>query len=229
MIFDKNIAKKTAELLLQIKAIKLNPDNPFTWASGWSSPIYCDNRITLSYVAIRNYLRQNLAKIVEEKYGKPDVIAGVATGAIAIGVLIAEELGIPFVYVRPEPKKHGRQNQIEGYIEKGQNVVIIEDLISTGKSSLNAVKALNEQDVKVKGNLSLVEPNTNLLLGIFSCNFNLISGIPFKANKKESSCTSNLSVFSGINFSKFLRSDKKSNNSTSDFWLVIFVLSKFIP
>ncbi len=155
MIFDKNIAKKTAELLLQIKAIKLNPDNPFTWASGWNSPIYCDNRITLSYVAIRNYLRQNLAKIVEEKYGKPDVIAGVATGAIAIGVLIAEELGVPFVYVRPEPKKHGRQNQIEGYIEKGQNVVIIEDLISTGKSSLNAVKALNEQDVKVKGMVAI--------------------------------------------------------------------------
>ena len=155
MIFDKNVAKKTAELLLQIKAIKLNPDNPFTWASGWNSPIYCDNRITLSYVAIRNYLRQNLAKIVEEKYGKPDVIAGVATGAIAIGVLIAEELGIPFVYVRPEPKKHGRQNQIEGYIEKGQNVVIIEDLISTGKSSLNAVKALNEKDVKVKGMVAI--------------------------------------------------------------------------
>jgi len=155
MIFDKNIAKKTAELLLQIKAIKLNPENPFTWASGWNSPIYCDNRITLSYVAIRNYLRQNLAKIVEEKYGKPDVIAGVATGAIAIGVLVAEELGVPFVYVRPEPKKHGRQNQIEGYIEKGQNVVIIEDLISTGKSSLNAVKALNELDVKVKGMVAI--------------------------------------------------------------------------
>jgi orotate phosphoribosyltransferase len=155
MIFDKNIAKKTAELLLQIKAIKLNPENPFTWASGWNSPIYCDNRITLSYVAIRNYLRQNLAKIVEEKYGKPDVIAGVATGAIAIGVLVAEELGIPFVYVRPEPKKHGRQNKIEGYIEKGQNVVIIEDLISTGKSSLNAVKALNELDVKVKGMVAI--------------------------------------------------------------------------
>lgn len=155
MIFDKNTAKKTAQLLLQIKAIKLNPDNPFTWASGWKSPIYCDNRITLSYVAIRNYLRQNLAKIVEEKYGKPDAIAGVATGAIAIGVLVAEELGVPFVYVRPEPKKHGRQNQIEGYLEKGQNVVIIEDLISTGKSSLNAVKALEEGDVKVKGMVAI--------------------------------------------------------------------------
>ena len=155
MIFDKNTAKKTAELLLQIKAIKLNPDNPFIWASGWKSPIYCDNRITLSYVTIRNYLRQNLAKIVEEKYGKPDVIAGVATGAIAIGVLVAEELGVPFIYVRPEPKKHGRQNQIEGYLEKGQNIVVIEDLISTGKSSLNAVKALKEEDATVKGMVAI--------------------------------------------------------------------------
>ena len=149
MIFDKNTAKKTAELLLQIKAIKLNPDNPFTWASGWKSPIYCDNRITLSFVAIRNFLRQNLAKIIQEKYGKPDVIAGVATGAIAIGVLVAEELGVPFIYVRPEPKKHGRKNQVEGFLESGQNVVVIEDLISTGKSSLNAVKALKEAGAKV--------------------------------------------------------------------------------
>ena len=155
MIFDKNTAKKTAELLLQIKAIKLNPDNPFTWASGWKSPIYCDNRITLSFVAIRNFLRQNLAKIIQEKYGKPDVIAGVATGAIAIGVLVAEELGVPFIYVRPEPKKHGRKNQIEGYLEKGQNVVVVEDLISTGKSSLNAVKALEEEDVNVKGMVAI--------------------------------------------------------------------------
>jgi len=155
MIFDKNTAKKTAELLLQIKAIKLNPDNPFSWASGWKSPIYCDNRITLSFVAIRNFLRQNLAKIIQEKYGKPDVIAGVATGAIAIGVLVAEELGVPFIYVRPEPKKHGRKNQIEGYLEKGQNVVVVEDLISTGKSSLNAVKALEEEDVNVKGMVAI--------------------------------------------------------------------------
>jgi len=155
MIFDKNTAKKTAELLLQIKAIKLNPDNPFTWASGWKSPIYCDNRITLSFVAIRNFLRQNLAKIIQEKYGKPDVIAGVATGAIAIGVLVAEELGVPFIYVRPEPKKHGRKNQIEGYLEKGQNVVVVEDLISTGKSSLNAVKALEEEDVNIKGMVAI--------------------------------------------------------------------------
>ena len=155
MIFDKNTAKKTAELLLQIKAIKLDSKNPFTWASGWKSPIYCDNRITLSYVQLRTYLRENITKIIEEKYGKPDVIAGVATGAIAIGVLVAQELGVPFVYVRPEAKKHGRQNQIEGHVDKGQNVVVVEDLISTGKSSLNAVKALQDQDIKVKGMVAI--------------------------------------------------------------------------
>jgi len=155
MILDKNTAKKTAELLLQIKAIKLQPNDPFTWASGWKSPIYCDNRITLSYIAIRNFLRQNLAKAIEEKYGKPDVIAGVATGAIAIGVLVAEELGLPFIYVRPEAKKHGRQNQIEGHLDKGQNVVIVEDLISTGMSSLNAVEALRNADANVKGMVAI--------------------------------------------------------------------------
>ena len=155
MILDKNTAKKTAELLLQIKAIKLQPNEPFTWASGWKSPIYCDNRTTLSFINIRNFLRENLSKIVEDKYGKPDVIAGVATGAIAIGVLVAQELGVPFIYVRPEAKKHGRQNQIEGYLERGQNVVVIEDLISTGKSSLNAVKALREAEANVKGMVAI--------------------------------------------------------------------------
>lgn len=142
MVLDKNTAKKTAELLLQINAIKLKPENPFTWASGWKSPIYCDNRIILSYPAIRNFVREEMAKQVEDLYGKPDVIAGVATGAIGIGALVADILGLPFIYVRPEPKKHGRQNQIEGKIEPNQTVVVIEDLISTGKSSLNAVDAL---------------------------------------------------------------------------------------
>lgn len=155
MILDKNTAKKTAELLLQIKAIKLQPNEPFTWASGWKSPIYCDNRTTLSFVDTRNFLCKKLAEIVQQKYGKPDVIAGVATGAIAIGVLVAQELGVPFVYVRPEPKKHGRQNQVEGYLEKGQNVVVIEDLISTGKSSLNAVKALQEAQANIKGMVAI--------------------------------------------------------------------------
>lgn len=155
MIFNKDTAKKTAELLLQINAIKLQPTDPFTWASGWKSPIYCDNRIVLSYPPIRNYIRETMAKHIENQYGKPDVIAGVATGAIGIGALVAEYLNLPFVYVRPEAKAHGRQNQIEGYIEKGQSVVVVEDLISTGKSSLNAVKALKEAGVNVKGMVAI--------------------------------------------------------------------------
>ncbi len=155
MIFDKETAKQTAEVLLQINAIKLQPNNPFTWASGWKSPIYCDNRIVLSFPKIRNYIRTTMAKQIEAKYGNIDAIAGVATGAIGIGILVAEELGLPFVYVRPEAKSHGRQNQIEGFIESGQNVVVVEDLISTGKSSLNAVKALQEANVNVKGMVAI--------------------------------------------------------------------------
>ena len=126
MILDKDTAKKTAELLLQIKAIKLEPQEPFTWASGWKSPIYCDNRIILSYPPIRNYVRENIAKQLEQHYGLPDVIAGVATGAIGIGMLVAEYLGLPFVYVRPEAKKHGRQNQIEGHLEKSAKKDVFE-------------------------------------------------------------------------------------------------------
>ena len=155
MILNKDTANATAKLLLQVKAIKLEPKTPFTWASGWKSPIYCDNRVTLSYPPIRNFLKENMAKIIVEKYGKPDVIAGVATGAIAIGVLIAQELGVPFIYVRPEAKKHGRQNQIEGFLESGSNVVVVEDLISTGKSSLHAVEALHKANVNIKGMIAI--------------------------------------------------------------------------
>ncbi len=162
MVLDKNTAKKTAELLLQINAIKLKPENPFTWASGWKSPIYCDNRIILSYPVIRNYVREEMAKQLESIYGKPDIIAGVATGAIGIGALVADYLGLPFIYVRPEPKSHGRQNQIEGTLEENQTVVVIEDLISTGKSSLNAVNALKDAGANVKG-----------MLAIFSYGFDL--------------------------------------------------------
>jgi orotate phosphoribosyltransferase len=151
MIFNKDTASKTAELLLQINAIKLNSKNPFTWASGWKSPIYCDNRVILSFPAIRNFIRDEFAKNIEKQFGKPDVIAGVATGAIGIGVLVAQELGLPFVYVRPEPKKHGRMNQVEGFLQKGQNVVVVEDLISTGNSSLLAVEALRNEGANVKG------------------------------------------------------------------------------
>jgi len=155
MILDKDTAKKAAEFLLQINAIKLNPENPFTWASGWKSPIYCDNRIVLSYPSIRNFLREEMAKQVEGLYGKPDVIAGVATGAIGIGMLVADYLGLPFIYVRPEAKSHGRQNQIEGRLESGQKVVVIEDLISTGKSSLHAVDALKAAGADIKGMLAI--------------------------------------------------------------------------
>lgn len=155
MIFNSDTAKKTAELLLQINAIKLNPKNPFTWASGWKSPIYCDNRITLSFPPIRNYIREEFSRNIEKLYGKPDVIAGVATGAIGIGILVAEYMGLPFVYVRPEPKKHGRQNQIEGFLQKGQNVVVVEDLISTGNSSLQAVAALKAAGANVKGMVAI--------------------------------------------------------------------------
>ncbi|KUF39346.1 orotate phosphoribosyltransferase [Myroides marinus] len=151
MIFNKETAHKTAESLLQINAIKLNPKNPFTWASGWKSPIYCDNRITLSYPEIRKFLQKEFAENIVAKYGKPDVIAGVATGAIGIGLLVAEALELPFVYVRPEPKKHGRQNQIEGQLEAGKSVIVIEDLISTGKSSLQAVEALKENGANILG------------------------------------------------------------------------------
>lgn len=155
MILNKETAQKTAALLLQINAIKLQPQNPFTWASGWKSPIYCDNRVTLSYPVIRNYIREHLAKQIEELYGKPEMIAGVATGAIGIGALVADYLNVPFCYVRPEAKNHGRQNKIEGHLEPNTSVIVIEDLISTGKSSLLAVEALKESNAKVKGMLAI--------------------------------------------------------------------------
>jgi orotate phosphoribosyltransferase len=155
MIFNQKIAQQTAESLLQINAIKLNPKNPFTWASGWQSPIYCDNRVALSYPDIRTNLCQWISSEIRSNYDSDIIIAGVATGAIGIGMLVAQELGLPFIYVRPEPKKHGRKNQIEGKLDSGQKVVVIEDLISTGKSSLNAVNALREAKSEVLGMLAL--------------------------------------------------------------------------
>jgi orotate phosphoribosyltransferase len=162
MIIDDEAAHKTADLLLQINAIKLNPENPFTWASGWKSPIYCDNRIILSYPEIRKYVCRQMAHQVISLYGTPDLIVGVATGAIGIGLLVAEELGVPFAYVRPEAKSHGRKNQIEGHFKEGSNTVVIEDLVSTGMSSLNAVDALRDSGLKIKG-----------MLAIFSYGFDL--------------------------------------------------------
>lgn len=151
----ENLEKKIAQSLLQIKAIKLQPANHFTWASGWKSPIYCDNRKTLSYPEIRNEIRDGFIKIINENFEKPDVIAGVATGAIAIGILVAEAMNLPFVYVRPKPKEHGLGNMIEGEVPVGKKVVVIEDLISTGKSSLNAVEALRNANVDVLGMVAI--------------------------------------------------------------------------
>ena len=148
-------ATNIADFLLQIKAVKLSPSAPFKWASGWNSPIYCDNRITLSHPKIRTYIRQELVKIIDDKFGSPDLIAGVATGAIAQGVLVAESMGLPFVYVRPAPKDHGTKNQIEGEIKPGQTCVVVEDLISTGQSSIKAVNALRDAGVMVKGMVSI--------------------------------------------------------------------------
>ena len=159
MIQNRDSARKIADFLLQIKAIKLQPDKPFTWASGIKSPIYCDNRKTLSYPKIRTYLRQQFASVIFDLYGKPDVIAGIATGGIAHGALVAQDLGLPFVYVRGEAKKHGTENLIEGDIQGGQSVVLIEDLISTGGSSLKAAAALANEKCVIKGIISIFSYN----------------------------------------------------------------------
>lgn len=153
---------KVAEFLLQIKAVVVQPRNPFTWASGWLSPMYCDNRKILSYPQIRTFIRHEFVKKIENDYGKPEVIAGVATGGIPLGALVAQEMNLPFVYVRTSAKGHGLTNQVEGVIAKGQTVVVIEDLISTGGSSLNAVEALRNIGVNVKG-----------LVAVFSYGFDI--------------------------------------------------------
>jgi orotate phosphoribosyltransferase len=155
MVTENNISKIIAEHLLQIKAIKLQPSNPFTWASGIKSPIYCDNRKTLSFVNARNDVRDAFVKKVEALFPEVDVIAGVATGAIALGVLVAQAMDKPFVYVRSGAKSHGLGNQVEGYLEEGKKVVVIEDLVSTGGSSLNAVEALREKGANVLGLLAI--------------------------------------------------------------------------
>jgi len=149
MVLNKIIAKKTASYLLQINAIKLNIQNPFKWSSGWNSPIYCDNRICLSFPKVRDFLANSIAKEIKKNSSEKFIIAGVATGAIGIGMLVANKLNAPFIYVRPQQKKHGRENQIEGTLNKDEKVIVIEDLISTGKSSLNAVDAIQDNGAKV--------------------------------------------------------------------------------
>ena len=152
---QNNYKSQTAELLLKLKAIKLNPNDPFIWTSGWKSPIYCDNRILLSDPKSRNIIANYFSEIIKNKYDDVEVIAGVATGAIGIGILVAQKLNLPFIYVRPEAKKHGRKNQIEGKVSENQKIVVIEDLISTGKSSLNAVKVLRESNLEVMGMVAI--------------------------------------------------------------------------
>ena len=194
MKINDDSALKVAEFLLQIKAIKLQPNKPFTWASGWKSPIYCDNRVTLSYPKVRTYIRQEFVNSITENFGKPDVIAGVATGGIAQGALIAHELGLPFIYVRSEAKKHGMTNMIEGVVEKGQSVVVIEDLISTGGSSLKAVEALREAGCDVKG-----------MCSIFTYGFKTASD-----NFKKAKCK----VYSLSNYETLIKQALKSNYIT---------------
>jgi orotate phosphoribosyltransferase len=147
----EQLSKQVAEKLLQIKAIKLEPANHFTWASGWFSPIYCDNRKTLSFPEVRTFIRDAFVKTINQEFGDFDVIAGVATGAIAQGALVAQEMNKPFVYVRSKAKEHGMGNQIEGFLEQGKKVLVIEDLISTGGSSLSAVNAIRENNCEVVG------------------------------------------------------------------------------
>lgn len=155
MIIDARTARDTAARLMQIKAIKMQADQPFTWASGWQSPIYCDNRISLSYPQTRSFLKNKLADAVRDLYPHAEAIIGVATGAIAIGALVAEALNLPFAYARPEPKKHGRKNQIEGFLEPSTKVLVIEDLISTGGSSLKVVDAVRNHGAEVLGMMAL--------------------------------------------------------------------------
>src|SRR5678816_665 len=148
-------AKAVAEKLLQVNAVKLNPEHPFTWASGWKSPIYCDNRRILSFPFTRDFIKSELCNIVFEKFPGAQLLAGVATAGIAWGAMVADQLKLPYVYVRPKPKEHGLGNQVEGYFEKGQQVVVIEDLVSTGKSSLEVVEVLRKAGVEVIGMVSI--------------------------------------------------------------------------
>ena len=159
MVLDKKVAEQTINYLTQINAIKLNTKNPFTWTSGIRSPIYCDNRLLLSYPETRKFIANKMSEMITKKYGQDISITGVATGAIAIGAMIAERLNTPYSYVRPEAKGHGLKNQIEGYIEEGSKVVVVEDLISTGKSSLNAIHALKKKNLKIGGMISIFSYN----------------------------------------------------------------------
>ncbi|SNS68242.1 orotate phosphoribosyltransferase [Belliella buryatensis] len=154
-LFDKTVAAEVASKLLEIRAIRLQPDKPFTWASGWKSPIYCDNRLSLSYPKVRDLIKENLIKAIQENFSKVEAIAGVATAGIPQGALLADALGLPFVYVRSKPKGHGMENMIEGKVTHGQKVVVVEDLVSTGGSSLKAVADLKAAGFEVLGMVAI--------------------------------------------------------------------------
>lgn len=191
MILNVDTASKVAEFLLQIKAIKLNVNEPFTWASGIKSPIYCDNRVILSYPKIRTFFRQQLVDVLQEAFGKPDVVAGVATGGIPLGALVAQDMELPFAYVRSQVKEHGLQNMVEGVILPGQSVIMIEDLISTGMSSLRAVNAVKDINSQVKGIVSIFDYGFKVAIDNFEeancpfyslCNFDILIEV---AKQKE--------------------------------------------
>ncbi len=148
-------AKAVAEKLLQVNAIKLSPEDPFTWASGWKSPIYCDNRKVLSFPYVRDFIKSELCNVIFEKFPEAELLAGVATAGIAWGAMTADQLKLPYIYVRPKPKEHGLGNQIEGYYEKGKKVIVVEDLVSTGKSSLQVVDVLKNEGLDVIGMVSI--------------------------------------------------------------------------
>ncbi len=161
-------AKVVAEKLLQVNAVKLNPENPFTWASGWKSPIYCDNRKVLSFPFIRDYIKSELCNVVFEKFPEAELLAGVATAGIAWGAMVADQLKLPYVYVRPKPKEHGLGNQIEGFYQRGKKVVVIEDLVSTGKSSLQVVDVLKEAGLEIAGMVSIFTYGFPIASEVFS-------------------------------------------------------------
>lgn len=166
----------TAEKLLQAGAVQLSPENPFTWASGWKSPIYCDNRRLLSHPFARDFVKSELCNAVFEKFGEADLVAGVATAGIAWGAMVADQLKLPFIYVRPKPKEHGLGNQIEGAFEKGQKAIVIEDLVSTGKSSLQVVEVMKQAGIEVVGMVSIFNYRFDAAVQAFaSANIELFS------------------------------------------------------
>ena len=168
--------KAVAEKLLQINAIRLNPQQPFTWASGWKSPIYCDNRKTLSFPYIRDFVKSELCNVIFERFPDADLLAGVATAGIAWGAMAADQLKLPYIYVRPKPKEHGLGNQIEGYFESGKRVVVVEDLISTGKSSLQVCTVLKDQGLQVEGMVAIFTYGFDVAAAAFA-----EEGVPLKS------------------------------------------------